>query len=157
VSPWKVILATLVIFITGLITGAVLVKQGGRPTFSGRPTNATDPLLPIIFREEFVRRMEQELELTPEQRVKINEIVHESQERTRLLYGLIGDDVREEMRHTRESIREQLNPQQTKKFEEMQHRRAARRATADGSARGEAGDGTQPRLGNQNPSSRNTN
>src|SRR5712671_5619843 len=103
---------------TGLITGAVLVKQSSHSTLTGRTTTANDALLPGVFREEFVRRMAQELELTPEQRVKINEIVHESQERTRLLYSLIGDDVREEMRHTRESIREQLTPEQTKKFEE---------------------------------------
>ena len=133
-SPWKVILATLAIFITGLITGAVLVKQTGRPTLSGRASTNNDALLPIMLREEFVRRMTQELELTPEQRVKILDIVHESQERTRLLYGLIGDDVREEMRHTREAIRQHLTPEQVRKFEEMSRRRAGRR-TGDGNMR----------------------
>lgn len=126
-SPWKVILATLVIFITGLITGAVMVNQFGAPRRDHiSPTPGAASLLPGPVREEFVRRMAIELKLTPEQREKIISIVHESQERTKLLYSLIGEDVREEMRQTREAIREQLTPEQARRFEEMLRQRERR-------------------------------
>src|SRR5467141_1786947 len=83
-------------------------------------------LQPGPIREEFVRRMTEELELTPEQREKVLHIVHESQERTKLLYSLIGDDVREEMRQTRDSIRQQLTPDQARRFDDMLRRRQRR-------------------------------
>jgi hypothetical protein len=125
VSPWKVILATLVIFIAGLITGAVMVKQFG-PSPGTRTLSQSGPVLPGPLREEFVRRMAIELKLTPEQKDKILSIVHESQERTKLLYSLIGEDVRDEMRQTREAIREQLTPDQSRRFEEMMRLRERR-------------------------------
>jgi hypothetical protein len=125
VSPWKVILATLVIFIAGLITGAVMLKQfGASPATRSLPQ--TGPVLPGPLREEFVRRMAIELKLAPEQKDKVLTIVHESQERTRLLYSLIGDDVRDEMRQTRDAIREQLTPEQSRRFEEMMRARERR-------------------------------
>jgi len=126
VSPWKVILATLAIFIAGLITGSVMVKTL-TPAMPLRPVSQNPVLLqPGPIREEFVRRMTEELELTPEQREKVLHIVHESQERTKLLYSLIGDDVREEMRQTRDSIRQQLTADQAKKFDDMLRRRQRR-------------------------------
>ena len=126
-SPWKVILATLAIFMTGLITGVVVVEQLVVKPLAKRPpvriTTNDLSLQPGWLREEFVRHMDEELELTPEQRRKIMNIVHESQERTKLLYSLIGDDVREEMRQTQAAIRKEITPEQAKRFEEMLKRR----------------------------------
>jgi len=126
VSPWKVILATLAIFCTGLITGAVLVRSGIRSIPAAKQTGSNDVLQPGPLRAEFVQRMTEELGLTPEQHTKILTLVRESQERTRLLYGLIAEDIREEMRQSREAIRGQLTPDQAQKFEEMLKRRARR-------------------------------
>jgi Spy/CpxP family protein refolding chaperone len=127
VNPWKLILATLAIFVTGLVTGVVLVEHLAVKPVATRPPSpapATDlSLQPGWLREEFVRRMDQELNLTPEQRRKVMNIVHESQERAKLLYTLIGDDVREEMRQTQEAIRKEITPEQAQKFEEMLKRR----------------------------------
>ena len=122
-NPWKVILATLTIFIAGLVSGLVIVQQLAVKPLAHRPpvqVAANEPSLqPGWLRAEFVHRLEDELELTPEQRRKIMNIVHESQERTRLLYSLIGDDVREEMRQTQDAIRKELSRDQAPKFEEM--------------------------------------
>jgi hypothetical protein len=126
VNPWKVILATLAIFLTGLITGVVIVEQLVVKPAKRPPIRVPTPdlaLQPGWLREEFVRRMDEELDLTPEQRRKIMNIVHESQERTRLLYSLIGEDVREEMRQTQEAIRKEITSDQAQKFEEMLKRR----------------------------------
>jgi len=139
VSPWKVILATLAIFLGGLITGVVLVKTLVRPS---PVSQVPAPVLqPGPIREAFVRRMAQELQLSDEQRDKVLQIVHESQERTKLIYSLIGDDVREEMKETRDSIRQQLTPDQAKKFEEMLRRRQRML-----SMRNEDNEGFPPRL-----------
>jgi hypothetical protein len=85
--------------------------------------------------------MAQELQLSDEQRDKVLQIVHESQERTKLIYSLIGDDVREEMKETRDSIRQQLTPDQAKKFDEMLRRRQRML-----SMRNEDNEGFPPRL-----------
>jgi len=150
VSPWKVILATLAIFIAGLITGSVMVKTLVRPVQPHPvPPNPT-MLQPGPIREEFVRRMTEELELTPEQKEKILHIVHESQERTKLLYSLIGDDVREEMRQTRNSIRQQLTADQANKFDDMLRRRQ-RRLQAQQMMRSEDDDLPPPRFAPDGP------
>jgi hypothetical protein len=126
VSPWKVILATLAIFLTGLITGVVVVerlavKPLGKQTV--RFMTNEPSMQPGWLREEFVHRLDDELSLNEEQHRKIMNIVHESQERTRLLYSLIAEDVREEMRQTQDAIRKEITPEQSQKFDEMLKRR----------------------------------
>ena len=156
-SPWKVILATLAIFIAGLITGSVMVKTLVRPVQSHAAAPPNPMMLqPGPIREEFVRRMTEELELTPEQKEKILHIVHESQERTKLLYSLIGDDVREEMRQTRNSIRQQLTADQANKFDDMLRRRQ-RRLQAQQMMRSEDDDLPPPRFAPDGPRFRGPN
>src|SRR5437764_5703800 len=61
-----VILATLVIFSTGLITGVVLVKQ---PLPKAAPVLANPPTVPQgppLGMQQFLRRAQGELDLTPE-------------------------------------------------------------------------------------------
>jgi len=123
VSPWKVILATLAIFVGGLITGVVLVKTLANSTEKAAAALPPVTVQPGPIREAFVRRMVQELQLTDTQREKVLHLVHESQERTKLLYSLIGEDVRDEMKDTREAIRKELTPDQGRKFDEMLRRR----------------------------------
>ncbi len=139
-SPWKVILATLAIFCTGLITGAMLVRP--RPSPSAKQTGSNTVLQPGPLRAEFVERMSEELNLTPEQKTRILTLVRESQERNKLIYGLISEDVREEMRLTREAIRRELTADQVPKFEQM----LKRRARIIEALRGDQNDGGAPRF-----------
>ena len=126
-NPWKIILATLAIFLTGLITGVVVVERVAvKPLGTNRVVRVTtnEPSLqPGWLREEFVRHLDDELALTPDQHRKVMNIVHESQERTRLLYSLIAEDVREEMRQTQDAIRKEITPEQAQKFDDMLKRR----------------------------------
>ena len=153
-SPWKVILATLAIFMTGLITGVVVVEQlVVKPLVKRPPVRITTndlSLQPGWLREEFVRHMDEELELTPEQRRKIMNIVHESQERTKLLYSLIADDVREEMRQTQDAIRKEISPEQARKFDDLLKRRPRplRNLRPNASPENESG-GSTPRKPNR--------
>lgn len=125
-NPWKVILATVIIFATGVITGALVVNRVQRPerpqplVQRPRPQNDFMPN-PWFVRREFLQRMDHHLDLSREQYDRIAKILQDSQERTRVIVGRVGPEIQEELRHVRREIRTQLNPDQSKKFEELQH------------------------------------
>jgi hypothetical protein len=123
VSTWRVILATLVIFVTGLLAGGALVYK-----FGPRPVAESDapPFLPWEVKQEFVRRLVKDLELRPDQQEKIAQIVNESQNRIKILFELVGPEMREEMRQVRDSIRSVLTPEQKLKFDELRKHRRGR-------------------------------
>lgn len=122
-STWRVILATFVIFVTGLLAGGALVyKFGPRPL----PESDAPPFLPREVKQEFVRRLVRDLELEPDQQKKIAQIVNESQNRIKILFELVGPEMREEMRQVRDSIRSVLTPEQKLKFDELRKHRRGR-------------------------------
>ncbi len=130
--PWKAILATLVIFTAGLFTGGLGVRwltPAPKPAF--RPTTE-NPLMPWMVREQFVQFLAEKINLTEEQKDKILKIVHQSQQRTQILTGLIEPEMKEELRATRESIREVLNPEQREKYEEILKKRMKQREISHG-------------------------
>ncbi len=90
-SPWKVILATLVIFIAGLVTGAIGVKRVVKP----RPAPPVQPMPPWILREQFRFELERRLDLTPRQSDRIERIMREGQERVREIWSLVGPEIQE--------------------------------------------------------------
>jgi len=128
VNPWKIILATLGIFVAGLLVGAVGVRQLYRvnPPPAARPPVET-PMLPQIVTEQFINRLAMQLHLPPEQRDRIwNEVKH-SQDRIRELYSLIGPEVSEELQFVRESIRAHMTPEQAEQFEQFMRNQRLRR------------------------------
>ena len=126
-SPWRFILATLVIFTSGLLTGGVAVRYMAAPREVRVPRSPDDlPIRPQMLREEFVRQMQRELDLSPEQKERISRTVHESQERIRVHYDRIAPDVRDELRRTREGMRAELTPEQDRQFEEFLRKRKGR-------------------------------
>jgi Spy/CpxP family protein refolding chaperone len=124
VSPWKVILATMVIFACGVITGA-MVARTGRPAqavaAAGSPRGPAAPVFQMQ-RAEFLKRLEKELDLTAEQRDQIGRIMKESQERTRRAWEQIAPQMGEELKGVREEIRGVLTPEQRKEFTELMKR-----------------------------------
>ncbi|MGP8201049.1 MAG: Spy/CpxP family protein refolding chaperone [Limisphaerales bacterium] len=125
-SPWKVILATMVIFGCGVITGALLMKTelpaASAPADMAQhpsiPSN-TPPPLTQFQRPEFLRRMQKQLDLTASQRDEIAKIMKASQERNRPYWDQIAPHMREEVKKVREEIRQMLTPEQQTKFDEM--------------------------------------
>lgn len=128
-SPWKVILATMIIFGCGVVTGGLVVKVRNTPRAArieqglhqpGRNVALNNPAPPWqIQRNEFLRRMDKQIELTPDQRQRIEKIMHQSQERTRPLWQQIAPQMGEELRRVREEIRNELTPEQQKKFNDL--------------------------------------
>ena len=127
---WKVILVTLVIFSTGAITGAVVARKtlpstpetSWRASATNRMGQAFRPP-DRLMRKDFVRRIQSELELTPEQADQMEAIVQESQARTRQLWEQVAPQLRAEFKATQERIQEVLTPEQEQRFEELMKKR----------------------------------
>jgi hypothetical protein len=145
VSPWKVILATVIIFAAGVITGGVLVNRVKRPEGPrplppfARPQQELMPM-PFIVRREFLDRMDRHLNLSREQYDRIAKIIQDSQERTRRIVGRVGPDIQDELRQVRRQIRTELTPDQARQFDELQQ--MMRRPPPPGRL---PGDGPDPR------------
>lgn len=131
-NTWKVILATMVIFGTGVVTGALLVRQSQRVAALVPPPGAA------LSREvgagnspaagsrlELLRRLQRELSLTPEQRERVDLLLKESQERSRKIMEPVNPAVRAEVQRTKEAFRELLTPEQQARFDEA-FKRASR-------------------------------
>jgi Spy/CpxP family protein refolding chaperone len=120
VSTWKVILATLVIFIAGVVTGALVAKKS-----VDRPA----PMLPNINRSATLKRLTDDLDLTAGQRKQVNEILQESHERTKLLWEFVGPYFQDEYQDLIADIRSVLQPEQRKQFDQALRQRQRRVTT----------------------------
>jgi len=121
VNPWKPILAALVIFAAGVVTGGLTVtlRQSRAPLPPSEPVKKPAGLPREGQLRELSRKMQTELALTPEQRQHIEAIVHDSQERMKTLRDEVGQKIGEEFREMRQKIRGELTPEQRKKFAEI--------------------------------------
>jgi len=115
-----VVLATVVIFGAGVLTGSLIVKKTSRPQIAQ----------PFWGRFEMTRRAVDELdrqsELTPKQRARIDHIIQDSQELIADYWSILEPDVQQVFRKMRESIREELTADQRQRFEEMARKRLNR-------------------------------
>jgi Spy/CpxP family protein refolding chaperone len=124
VNTWKVILATLVIFGTGVVTGGLLVSYAVHTNVVLTPTKPT-PMTgqgtnPWLQRaRELLRRMDRELDLTPEQHQRIEKLIAESAERTKTLWKPIAPQMNKEMQLLHRDIRDELTPEQRPRFDEI--------------------------------------
>ena len=138
-SPWKVILATMVIFACGVVTGGLMTRtistRAEAPLASGSnsfavatnsagATNRASMAGPILQmqRIDFLKRMDKALDLTPAQHDDIAKIMRASQDRTQPLWNQISPQMNEEVKRVREDIRDVLTPDQRRKFLDMLRR-----------------------------------
>lgn len=113
----------MVIFGTGVVTGGLLVKYAsvGRvphPHVSALGRTA-QPISAGGMRLEFLRRAERELNLTAEQRERIDKLISASQERTKKILEPITPKLREDMKQTKAEFRAVLTPEQQQRFDEL--------------------------------------
>lgn len=156
-NVWKIVSATLVIFIAGIVTGVVLVRLGDRdpkpwmrpsresvnrpvtnnagptnllpPKNPNRPNDAGNPGNPNSgpMSREFATVLERSLRLTPAQREQVNKLMSEGQERIRALRQGLDPEVRKEMQKTHEQIQALLTPEQREQFQRVMKQRLQRR------------------------------
>lgn len=117
-----VVLATLVIFAAGVVTGSFVTRKNARPLITQ----------PMWGRFEMIRRavgeMERRGQLTPEQHQRIDLIMRDHQELIADYFSILEPDVQEVFKKLRESIREELSPEQRRQFDELSRRRMGRPA-----------------------------
>ncbi|HTR43428.1 MAG TPA: hypothetical protein VMH87_17585 [Pseudomonadales bacterium] len=132
-NSWNVILATIVIFGAGVITGGLLVQHTQHPApahhamESGpKPLEQTNemgevpgPLRAQTLNKQFVGQLNDELQLSKEQREQIQKIIAQGQQNTHNLWKLVGPQFQLIWRDTRQQIRGVLNAEQKKKFEAL--------------------------------------
>ncbi len=140
---WKVILATLVIFGAGVLTGGLLVtysdsvqrhphKEGPRktaagPALPGLPHDNRPPIPQnFLMRTNLLDRLDHELKLDAVQRDRIEKVIHEGQERIKRLYQTLEPDLHGELADAREKIHAVLSPEQQPQFVEFFKHRPAR-------------------------------
>ena len=129
-NTWKVILATMVIFGTGVVTGGLLVRHvDHRDRRAPRYPGAARPAQPTAagaMRFEFLRRMERELNLTPAQREPIDKILKDGQERMKKLMDTVEPRRREEFKRTMDEFRAVLTPEQQQRLDDLVKRQQQR-------------------------------
>jgi len=139
VNSWKVILATVVIFAAGVITGGLLVNHVNDtrpdtvdpsasvssahvPADNHTPTRPLEVPLPRLaerLSKEFVRRLDKTLHLTMVQSNAIAAIVAEGQERNHVIWTNVAPQMRKVMQDVNQQIRAELTPEQLMQFEEL--------------------------------------
>ncbi|MBC8002642.1 MAG: hypothetical protein H7X97_08650 [Opitutaceae bacterium] len=123
VKVLPVIFATVVIFGSGVVTGGLLVRETLRPKSNSMGNMIPPPGLSPgpwqLQRKEFLVRMERQMNLSSEQRQKVEKIIRESQERTKPLWEFISPDLREELEKVRVQIRGELTPAQQVQFDDL--------------------------------------
>ena len=127
-NSWKVILATIVIYGAGVVTGGLLVnhvhhsyaKNQKRTEAAAPSTNSISQTnsqgqaasksarMPEILSKQFLQRLDAELHLTPDQHDAVQKIITDSQN---LMHKTMLD--------ARLEIREQLTPEQRSQFDEL--------------------------------------
>jgi len=126
-SQWKVILATLLIFGSGIGTGLLLSKRDAPPIEShpgelGKfaPTNSDDnqhSLRPVFFRSTGF--LDRHLDLTEPQKEQVQSIMETSHERIRELSTPFRDQLKQEQKDVQKALRELLTPDQRKIFDHL--------------------------------------
>ncbi len=123
-NSWKAILATMVIFGAGVLTGALIVQfvtttdssRRQKPGFGARSAEFGSP---GGMRLEFLRRMQPYLDLTADQQEHIDKILKQSQERTRKLMEPVSPQLRQEVQRAKAEFREALTAVQQARFDEL--------------------------------------
>lgn len=143
-TPWKPILAALVIFGAGLAIGRLTLPQATSSTRGERPRTERDgrppgdrrggqpgrpPWSPVLSEEQIAgicSRMMQDLDLTLVQSNQVATILLNSQARMKAIADDYLPRTREEFHRTREEIKAVLSGEQLQKFEEGFRKRQER-------------------------------
>ncbi len=129
-NPWKFILATVLIYGTGVVTGALVTTLVERPPKAAKPPQQLT--INQIQRGEFLGRLHKQLELTPEQHDRIGQILRESNQRTKPYWDPVAARMKDEIRVVTEKIRAELKPEQLAKFDaEIKASRAPKKSDSD--------------------------
>ena len=138
-NTWKVILAALVIFGAGFVTGNVAnrMSEAGKapaaPTATAHSTthSAQSPLsLEQLRKVELMGRVQKDLDLSPEQHARIEKIIEDSQERIRDLWEQVAPDIHDEYDDVQKKVCQELTPEQKKTFDDLMKKQQQKKKPA---------------------------
>jgi len=112
------------VFVLGAVAGGALGYSQARP----RPRSYPSPPKPEDYVQNKCDRLTKQLDLTLEQRSKIEPIVRERMDRMRKLQEESWHRIQEAMRETDQKIQDHLSPEQQKTFVEANRQRMSRGA-----------------------------
>lgn len=136
-NAWNLILATVVIFGTGVITGGLLVDHVLHPhpkvthrvpvpvtatnhvAAETHPTDFNKPKPSEIISQQFVEQLDERLQLAPAQHEAIEKIILGGQEENHSISTNCAAKYRQVVQDVKQKILEQLNPDQIKAFEKL--------------------------------------
>jgi len=148
-NSWKIILATIVIFGVGVITGGMLVYHVNQSKADDSKTVLANSAAPSVVtnqpprresmvgmeqrRLEFMGKVSHELNLSPEQKTNIDTIVHDQQEQIKKIWEPVWESIspklREQMTNAHDQIIAELTPEQRLKFEDLMKHPPAKKDT----------------------------
>jgi len=119
-AKWKICVALLVLFVSGVLIGSVGTRMYVRHKISGiysreRPT----------VRNLFVRRLTRELDLTREQRKEIEEIASLAAEKFHKIHTQHRSEVEVIIDQSASEMKKHLSPAQQEQFDELRKRMKA--------------------------------
>ncbi len=114
-NAWKVILAALVIYVAGIVTGKFGANLGEKKPRPNR--EAFSPRPPMMH--DLARKMESRLDLTADQREQVQVAMEASQERMRALMNEMRPKFAAESQAMRVEIEALLNEDQKTKFAQV--------------------------------------
>lgn len=128
-----VALAAVVIFAAGVITGGLLVNQT-------RPHAISPGGVPFLGRVEAISRAVNQLNLSPDQKRRVTEILRNGREQIADCFMILEPDIQQVFRDMRRQVQAELSPAQRSEFEEnlrkRQQRPLDRRGPADAATNG---------------------
>lgn len=122
-KTWKFILAAVVVFAAGALTGGAFVNLQAKARQQQAVTKRNAIPFMIWQRFEVLRHAERQLELTPEQHSRIDAHIKEAQERFRKLWEPVAPAARGDLEQLREQVLAELTPAQKVRFLELLRRR----------------------------------
>ena len=127
-NSWKAILAAIVIFGAGAMTGGLLVNHADQSSTLDNPPHepGNPPMPPGLDRsKQLIHLLDTKLstKLTPDQKSKIEKIISDGQSQISGFWKTNGEPMRDKVRQVNQQvdqqIREQLTPDQQKQFEDL--------------------------------------
>jgi hypothetical protein len=141
VATWRIVAAALLIFAAGVVTGGITVTFANRatrlanqekrllrqdaarpnPATVGTPTTSVtnrNPGFrpPVINRIEGFRKALHQIDLTPEQRQRIDRLLEESAQRVQTAWDPVLARMPQEVREVRRRVDAELTPEQRDQF-----------------------------------------
>ena len=137
---WQAFIALAFLFTLGVVAGGL-----GAHLYYARALDRPPPGPPPFFGRLMGPRLERHLDLTPEQRSELREILEESRREAEAMRRELAPRMREVMSRTEERIRAILTPDQVERFEQLQRRQRRRAERFFGDPGGHRGPRHPPR------------